>query len=141
MFGGSGNDTLSGTVAMNGDNGNDSISVHQIRFELSLVPGEAHGNAGNDTIFGSAFSMALFGDDGDDELNGRYYWGGPTSGIMVGGDGNDQIQYETHGDGTDRVRIYGGAGNDTLEGPWVRGDEGEDLLLGTKFNDTLLGRS
>jgi uncharacterized delta-60 repeat protein len=84
------------------------------------------GGAGDNRIDATSFagSVALFGQQGNDELLGSQ-----NNDILDGGDGND-ILYGGSGDDT----LRGGPGNDILNG-----DLGNDLLYGHAGNDILLG--
>ena len=85
------------------------------------------GRAGNDTLKVDprlGIVAQLFGEDGNDALNGA---GGPDT--LVGGPGND---YFKGGAGQDL--ILGGEGHDTLYG-----EAGIDALFGEVGNDSLFG--
>ncbi|QJW94923.1 beta strand repeat-containing protein [Frigoriglobus tundricola] len=84
LFGGDGNDTLTG------GSGNDML----------------FGGAGNDTLFGKGGNDLLFGGDGNDVLVG-----GSGDDQVFGGAGNDQMVWNP-GDGTDLNE--GGDGTDTV---------------------------
>jgi Ca2+-binding RTX toxin-like protein len=85
LFGGAGDDTLTG------GSGND----------------ELNGGSGNDVLFGRAGNDVLSGGDGNDTLTG-----GAGSDHMFGGDGNDRLIWNP-GDGSDLFE--GGDGIDTAE--------------------------
>ena len=85
LFGGAGNDTLTG------GSGNDQL----------------FGGAGNDTLLGKGGDDLLFGGDGNDTLIG-----GTGSDQMFGGAGNDRMVWNP-GEGSDLME--GGDGNDTAE--------------------------
>ena len=85
LFGGAGNDTLTG------GSGNDQL----------------FGGAGNDTLLGKGGNDLLFGGDGNDTLIG-----GTGSDQMFGGAGNDRMIWNP-GEGSDLME--GGDGNDTAE--------------------------
>ncbi|MDT3396181.1 calcium-binding protein [Streptomyces sp. B1866] len=105
-----------------------------------------HGGSGDDVLLGTGADV-LYGEDGDDRIDG----GGGVWGLgSYGGPGNDTLtdcQYECHGgpgndsltgggievEGFDNV-LYGDAGNDTL-----RGRAGADTLYGGQGNDRLYG--
>ncbi len=90
IFGGSGNDTLTGNSLNNTLNGYDGDDV------LS-------GGDGNDTLNGGAGADTLDGGDGNDALNG-----GAGADALDGGDGNDTLYGESGND-----TLVGGAGNET----------------------------
>jgi Ca2+-binding RTX toxin-like protein len=85
LFGGAGNDTLTG------GSGND----------------ELFGGSGNDTLLGKGGNDLLFGGSGNDTLIG-----GTGDDQMFGGSGNDRMIWNP-GEGTDLME--GGDGNDTAE--------------------------
>src|SRR5215813_13165010 len=85
LFGGAGNDTLtggSGGDMLFGQSGNDTLL----------------GKGGNDFLFGGAGNDTLTGGDGDDQMfgeggNDRMIWNpGDDSDLMEGGDGNDTLE-------------------------------------------------
>ncbi len=110
IYGGSGNDTLTGTSS------GDFI----------------HGWKGNDRINGGAGDDLLVGGDGDDILNGE---AGNDS--LYGGDGNDQLyggagsNYFEGGRGNDS--LYGSTSNDTYM--FYRGD-GQDFISDNNQSST-----
>jgi len=93
LFGGAGNDTLTG------GSGNDQL----------------FGGAGNDTLIGKGGNDLVFGGDGNDTLIG-----GAGNDQMFGGAGNDRMIWNP-GDGTDLME--GGDGNDTAEVEGSNGSE------------------
>ena len=113
-FGGDGNDTMSASgvtnepVEFRGEAGNDSLTG-------SASADDLRGGTGNDTVSGSSGNDDLFGDEGNDLLRG----GGGADDLATGA-GNDSA--------------YGGSGNDVL-----LGDFGDDLLVGEIGNDTCYG--
>jgi len=85
LFGGAGNDTLtggSGNDLLFGGSGNDTLL----------------GKGGNDLLFGGSGNDTLTGGDGDDQMfgesgNDRMIWNpGDDSELMEGGDGNDTAE-------------------------------------------------
>lgn len=119
LYGGSGNDTLSG---LNGDDG-------------------LHGGSGSDLLIGGNHDDTLFGGSDDDVLHG-----GNHADSLYGGTGDDQLYGESHidrlfgGGGDDR--LYGGDDIDTLYGEggadWLDGGSGNDSLLGGADADVLV---
>jgi Ca2+-binding RTX toxin-like protein len=95
LFGGSGNDTLTG------GSGNDLL----------------FGQSGNDVLFGKGGNDQLFGGDGDDVLTG-----GTGNDQVFGQSGNDRMIWNPGdgtdlnegGDGTDTVVVNGGNGAETF---------------------------
>jgi RTX calcium-binding nonapeptide repeat (4 copies) len=95
LFGGSGNDTLTGGAGADqlfGDDGNDTLN----------------GSDGNDTLNGGIGNDSLNGGDGDDTLNG-----GAGNDTVVGGKGTDTAFL---GAGNDTFVWNNGEGSDKVEG-------------------------
>ncbi|CAN5231104.1 hypothetical protein BH11PSE2_BH11PSE2_17290 [soil metagenome] len=103
-----------------------------------------HGMGGNDYILGGYYTGGIYGDDGDDVLDGRGSIYGP---LMDGGAGNDVI-YDTSNsstmygrDGDDTINAhgtaYGGAGNDHINRLFsyysnaAFGEDGDDVITVT----------
>ncbi len=113
IFGGSGNDTLTGNTLNNTLNGNDGDDV------LS-------GGDGNDTLNAGVGNDTLNGGNGNDALNG-----GAGADALDGGDGNDKLYGESGND-----TLVGGAGNETyvfntntpLDSDTVTDSTGNDYL-------------
>jgi Ca2+-binding RTX toxin-like protein len=82
------------------------------------------GDAGNNTLNGTAQADAIYGLDGNDTLKGLL-----GDDLLDGGNGNDNLQ---GGDGNDF--LIGDAGNDKMDG-----GAGDDTLYGGDGNDTLIG--
>ncbi|MDX3851977.1 calcium-binding protein [Streptomyces sp. AK02-01A] len=137
--------------------GDDTATVNADSSAYSSI----HGGPGDDVLQGSAADV-LYGDDGNDRLDGGGgVWsvgpyGGPGDDTITdcatdcwGGAGNDSLTGGTDptdnhlygDDGNDVIHglsdadfIYGGLGHDTLYG-----DEGNDTIYGDSGNDTLYG--
>ena len=95
LFGGDGNDTLtggSGNDLLFGQAGNDTLL----------------GKGGNDLLFGGAGNDTLTGGDGDDQMFGE---AGNDRMIWNPGDDTDLIE---GGDGTDTAEVNGGNGAETF---------------------------
>jgi Ca2+-binding RTX toxin-like protein len=169
MFGGAGNDTLTGGSSLDqlfGQAGNDTLL----------------GKGGNDFLFGGADNDVLTGGDGDDQVFGeagddRFIWNpGDDSDLNEGGDGTDTVevnggngaeQFTATANGT-RVRfdrtapapffldigtseklvVNMNGGDDTFTGgnglaPLIQltvdGGAGNDTITGGDGNDVLLG--
>ena len=169
LFGGAGNDTLtggSGADQLFGEAGNDTLS----------------GKGGADLLFGGAGNDTLTGGDGDDQMfgqagNDRMIWNpGDDSDLMEGGEGNDTAEING-GNGaevftatangtrisldrvspapftvdigsTENVVINMNGGDDTFSATGnlaalatftVDGGTGNDRILGGNGADTLLG--
>jgi len=101
------------TVRVNGNNGNDAITM-DAAITTRMI---ASGGAGIDTIHGGGGNDILFGGSEDDKL--------------FGGGGHDNLQ---GGRGVDL--LSGELGNDTLYGNSVFGDDGDiDVLVGDQDSD------
>lgn len=101
VIGGSGNDVIAGTDAVNllfGGPGNDTLSGRGGDDQM-------FGGDGNDTLNGDGGSDKLSGDAGDDILHG-----GADPDALNGGEGNDLLD---GGAGSDV--LIGGPGNDTAD--------------------------
>src|SRR5207344_1925398 len=95
LFGGDGNDTLtggSGNDMLFGQAGNDTLL----------------GKGGNDFLFGGAGNDTLIGGAGDDQVFGE---AGNDLMIWNPGEGNDILE---GGDGTDTAEVNGGNGTETF---------------------------
>lgn len=123
MYGGAGNDTLSGSTrgdALYGGEGDD------------LIIGNWQTNdADADRLYGGAGRDALYGNGGDD--------------VIFGGDGNDSGEISTASADTafdnlidlkSAAGLYGGDGNDYLDG-----GSGNDALFGGNGKDVMTGGS
>jgi Ca2+-binding RTX toxin-like protein len=169
LFGGAGNDTLtggSGGDMLFGQSGNDTLL----------------GKGGNDFLFGGADNDTLTGGDGDDQVFGeagddRMIWNpGDDTDLFEGGDGNDTAEVNGgNGDEvftltangarvrfdrlnpapfsidigtTENLVLNMNGGNDSFSATGnlaalinvtVDGGDGNDTILGSNGNDTLLG--
>lgn len=122
IFGGEGNDTLTGTA------GSDFIT----------------GGVGDDVITDNYGANDLRGGKGNDTItvgngsNGSTLKGGAGNDTLISGAGNDTLK---GGSGFDI--LIGGRGNDTLSGnrgrDTLNGGEGNDILDGGRGSDTLTG--
>lgn len=103
--GGEGNDTLiSSGATLRGGDGDDVLILNG--------PGQAFGEAGNDSIRGSSGADTLYGGSVNDTIDGGQgddiIYGGTGRNVLMGGIGNDTI----HAEGQDTVS--GGPGTDTF---------------------------
>ena len=84
-------------------------------------------------LFGNEARDILFGDEGDDALNG-----GADNDLLFGGDGKDMVAGDEGNDvldgGTGHDELSGGSGNDT-----VLGQAGDDKVAGGGGTDILVG--
>ncbi|TAD90842.1 MAG: calcium-binding protein [Alphaproteobacteria bacterium] len=101
IFGGAGNDSITGAGVLVGGTGNDTVT----------------GDAGSDTLFGVSGANQLFGGDGDDVVRG-----GSDADTISGGAGNDLLFGDAGGDSF-RIQLGGGfdviadfqVGSDTID--------------------------
>ncbi|SDT75208.1 calcium-binding protein [Actinoplanes derwentensis] len=156
LYGGSGNDKLTGTKGANvlqGGPGNDKL----------------YGLAGNDTLYGEGGNDSLIGGAGNDRLVGdpgvnhdtetlfadvllggsgvdTAYYGSyhePVTVDLDGSKGDDGVKGEHDTVGADVENVVGGYGRDTITGNAANnvlngGGEGADILRGLGGDDTLL---
>jgi Ca2+-binding RTX toxin-like protein len=92
-------------VAINGGNGNDSLTV--LAKKTEIVSAALSGGGGDDVLTGADSNDLLDGGAGNDRLVGA-----AGSDTMNGGDGNDTLVWN-NGDGSDTMD--GDAGNDAVE--------------------------
>jgi Ca2+-binding RTX toxin-like protein len=93
------------SVALNGDDGNDALTVLAKTTEIAFAT--LNGEGGDDVLTGADTGDGLSGGGGNDRLVGAKGTDG-----MRGGDGNDTLVWN-NGDGSDRMN--GEAGNDGVE--------------------------
>lgn len=94
------------SIAINGGEGNDTITLPGTLGSPQIQLVTVNGQGGNDTINGSGLNDVLYGGDGDDRLLGK---GGGDR--LVGGPGNDNLQGQAGAD-----TIVPGTGTDILSG-------------------------
>jgi len=121
--------TVSGNVVVEGNEGNDRMSVAgNINQAVDL-----RGGPGRDALNGGRGDDFFDGGDGNDII-----LTGEGNNSATGGDGNDTISARSGNDTLD-----GGIGNDRLAGfagdDVLRGEEGNDQLTGGNNNDVLAG--
>jgi Ca2+-binding RTX toxin-like protein len=112
-----------------GDAGND-IMVAEARATL-------YGGAGEDFVQGTVEANLIFGNEGEDTLLG----GAQRRDSLYGGKGNDAIGFFIAGGGNN-LSLEGGlaigfAGNEGSN--FLRGDLGDDLVVGINVRDSLFG--
>ncbi|WP_349601045.1 cadherin-like domain-containing protein [Azospirillum argentinense] len=104
------------------------------------------GGSGNDTLTGGAGADTLIGGDGDD----RFYFDDADAPLQGGAGFDTAVVQGNVGASLDLAacsieQAYGGGGNDSLIGSGallglaINGRDGDDLILGSAFNDTLTG--
>ena len=108
------------------------------------APNTFHAKAGNDLVDGLGANDTLFGDSGDDYIDGDYKERNPVFGVwgddaLYGGKGSDWLQGNEGND-----TLYGGIGRDELDGgpddDHLDGGAGRDLLFGDAGNDAINAR-
>ena len=154
------------TVFINGDNGNDTVTVGDLRRvarRIIVIDGgqgddtidmsvaeigsnilRLRGGEGADTLIGSVAAEEIFGGDGDDSIDAGAgddtVDGGAGADLINGDSGNDSLR-----GGTDDDTINGGEGDDTIDGGLdsdvITGGDGDDLLRGNFGDDNLNGNS
>jgi len=112
-----------------GDSGNDTI-VAEARASL-------YGGAGDDFVQGTVEANLIFGNEGEDTLLG----GAQRRDTLYGGKGNDAIGFFIAGGGNnlslEGALAVGFAGNEGSN--YLRGDLGDDLVVGINVRDSLFG--
>ncbi|MBC7985724.1 MAG: hypothetical protein H7X93_03515 [Sphingomonadaceae bacterium] len=137
ISGGGGNDTVfaGGNSTVFGGLGDDSIRATGAAVPLEI--GMLSGGDGNDTISRNLNEFDIFGDDGNDLLEGggRLY-GGAGDDTILGVDGRADLLFG--GDGADLIQggyrsdtLTGGLGADTLDG-----DEKRDVFIYEALDDS-----
>jgi Ca2+-binding RTX toxin-like protein len=147
LIGGSGNDTLTGSLnnnvldggagndSLDGGNGIDTLSYETalagVSVSLGLTAAQATGGSGTDTI--KNFEN-LVGSTYNDILSGN-----ADNNVLDGGAGSDTVAYQSAASGVTvnlaltTAQVTGGAGTDTLKN--------FENLIGSGFGDTLVGTS
>lgn len=147
--------TFTGTVTLDGSDGNDTLTGTSQNDELRGGRGSdvINGLAGNDRIDGGSEADTIAAGIGDDTVIG-----GLGNDTIRGESGNDTLYGDLESttssasDGTDTIdggsgndTLFGGGGIDTLQGgdglDTIRGGEGNDLLRGGLSNDSLFGEN
>lgn len=104
-------------VSLTGNAGNNTLKGTALDDKIS-------GKAGNDIIFGRGSADELLGGTGKDNISG-----GAGSDVIKGGAGADTLNGNKGQD-----RLFGGRGEDA-----VNGGQGSDTLFGGKSDDDLMG--
>jgi Ca2+-binding RTX toxin-like protein len=129
VFGGAGNDTISGSGSLYGEDGDDHIFVGY---------GLAYGGAGDDTFEISPNTNYVSGGDGYDTVVYR----GPGDRPIIFQDPG-QTGYRFDGESIEAVRVIGTQFNDVIYGDGrdnqLFGGEGDDTLRGGGGNNVLNG--
>jgi uncharacterized secreted protein with C-terminal beta-propeller domain len=156
IFGGAGNDTLSGSAGSDsilGGDGNDQI-------EGGDGPDIIDGEAGHDVILGGRGADSLNGSLGNDRLDGGteddrldggagndLLIGGQSDDLLIGAAGNDILKggagADTIAGGLNKDNLIGAGGNDQMHGGFdadiLSGGGGRDTLWGGAGRDRLGG--
>jgi autotransporter-associated beta strand protein len=120
LFGGAGNDTITGGT------GDDRL----------------YGGDGDDVLNGTGGRDRIYGEGGDAAIRG-----GGASDLVDGGDGEDLLRGDAGNDnisgGANSDRLRGSTGNDRLDGgasrDYLAGEDGDDVLLGGNGRDVCDG--
>jgi Ca2+-binding RTX toxin-like protein len=161
VYGGSGNDTMTGNSGANtflGNGGNDSIGGGLGNDGIFGGAGAdtIHGDGDNDACYGGLGDDFVYGDDGNDGVHGGdQAEQADGNDVLSGGNGTDRAdyQFDTHNlnlsidgvanDGetgeTDNIQtdvedIWGGSGSDN-----ITGNSGANSLLGNGGADVISG--
>lgn len=145
LDGGDGNDTLDGgdgDDSLSGGEGDDLLSGGAGNDTLSGQTGDDTllGGTGNDLIYAGDGANLIDGGAGDDTLRGGNgldtFVGGDGADSMIGGAALDTVDYSTS---TEAVNVN--LGSYVGHGGQAEGDtySGVDAVIGTDYNDTLIG--
>ena len=108
-----------------GSDYDDTIYLGGFKSIGSSDPTPVFAGAGNDHVVAGRYTGMMYGEAGDDFLDGR---ASPFLIGIDGGDGNDTIYTTSNNSST----AYGGNGNDTITGGgWVYGGSGDDYVYRT----------
>jgi Ca2+-binding RTX toxin-like protein len=144
--------TISGitqTINIQGSNYDDTIYSVGSYYGFSLL----HGNGGNDQLVGDYYTRDMYGDDGNDIVDGR---SSQYLNRVDGGAGDDTLYTNTNtfaaaygGDGNDTIYshalTYGGNGNDLIilsfsyYGSYVYGEDGNDEIRASSGGNIMSG--
>ncbi|WP_028030908.1 beta strand repeat-containing protein [Gemmobacter nectariphilus] len=113
--------TFNGTV--NGDKGNDVVTVNAAGYVYIPIGVTLHGNGGSDTLAGGDGADTITGGTGADELSGNsgadVLTGGAGRDTVRGGSGSDLLIVTTASEIKAGEVYSGGLGEDTLDGTGV----------------------
>lgn len=141
--------------------------INTLTISAPIAVVTIYGSTGNDNVLGGFSADIIYGGDGNDVLSGgtTYSMASYSSGQYINDLSSDTLYGEAGNDsllgGLGRDYLYGGVGDDTLDGygfqpqlsqvavgetfpfevdgNFLDGGEGNDLLLGSMGNDTLIG--
>jgi Ca2+-binding RTX toxin-like protein len=131
LYGGNDEDSLVGQrerVFMLGDAGNDTV-IAQARNSTLL------GGAGDDLLQGTVDGNLMFGGQGSDTMLG----GALGRDTLYGGKDNDSLGFFIAGGGNNLGLGIGGSAGGNQGSNFLRGDLGDDLVVGINQRDTLFG--
>jgi len=131
LYGGNDEDSLVGQrerVFMLGDAGNDTV-IAQARNSTLL------GGAGDDLLQGTVDGNLMFGGQGSDTMLG----GALGRDTLYGGKDNDSLGFFIAGGGNNLGLGIGGSAGGNQGNNFLRGDLGDDLVVGINQRDTLFG--
>jgi Ca2+-binding RTX toxin-like protein len=155
LSGGNGNDTLLGGSSfsdLNGGDGDDLLVGGKVRDDLSGGPGndllqgndgwdDLHGDSGNDSLDGGPGVDDIFGGFGFDTVD--YSARSAKQNITLDDFADDGIAGEMDNAHSDIETVWGGDGDDIITGTAfansLEGRGGDDLIRGGGGNDSLLG--
>ncbi|WP_377477991.1 MAG: calcium-binding protein [Microcoleus anatoxicus] len=110
-----------------GDGGNDTI--------VAEAPATIQGGAGDDFLQGTAEANVIYGNEGADILLG----GSKGRDSLYGGKGNDSLGFfKAGGDNNLNLTLSGGSGGNQGSNV-LRGDSGDDLVVGIGIRDSIFG--
>ncbi len=110
-----------------GDGGNDTI--------IAEATANMRGGAGDDFLQGTVEANVIYGDEGADILLG----GGKGRDTLYGGKQNDSLGFfKAGGDNNLNLALSGGSGGNQGSN-FLRGDSGDDLVVGINIRDSLFG--
>lgn len=114
-------------VVVNAAGGGDKVGYYDYK-QATGIPIVIHGGAGKDHLSTTPGHNRVFGEGGNDYVNG--------GGVLSGGAGRDTVQGDNLADS-----LFGGQGNDRVAGAGgpdkVYGGAGRDLLLGGSGRDAI----
>jgi Ca2+-binding RTX toxin-like protein len=122
--------SLATGIGSGGDAGGDTLTGVE-NLIGSAFADSLTGNDGNNSLDGGAGNDSLFGGTGDDTLDG-----GAGADALNGGQGMDFVDYSTSA-----AAVSINLANGSASGGDAAGDQfqGVDGIIGTRFNDTLIG--
>ncbi|MCC3425390.1 MAG: calcium-binding protein [Microcoleus sp. PH2017_01_SCD_O_A] len=131
LYGGPDEDSLVGQrerVFLSGDGGSDTV-IAQSRNSTLL------GGAGDDLLQGTVDGNLMFGNQGADTMLG----GALGRDTLYGGKDNDSLGFFIAGGGNNLGLRIGGSAGGNQGSNYLRGDLGDDFIVGINQKDTLIG--